>query len=585
MTGTVTSSSGPVDASSLEFYATCEDYTADDPAAWGYGGGGTYTLTIPNGTYRVLISPQSGAKAVQSWHSGKPTCEQATVVTVNGSGPLNLVADAGSAVSGSVTSSNGPVHAGSAEFFATCEDYQLGNRAAWASISSGTYSARLPDGTYRVLIRSSSDTTAAHSWHSAKPNCAQADLVTVNGSTSNLDLVGSAGFDVTGLVTKGGNTVGDGNVSFYATCQDFINGEGIVSVSLQDGYYTTTLAPGTYKARIGLYGRNGTKYSWHSATGSCGSATSVTVSGSTTANLQARTTSTITGTVSGPGGPLGNGTLAFYATCQDYLDGNVTTDADFEDGTYAAGLPNGTYLAQIRPNSGAAQSWHNAATGCAGATAITVSGVGTHNLVAARGAVVTGSVSSIAGPIKGGGVHFYASCQAFLKDDAAANASIRKGSYQLNIVPGTYRVLISPHSGFGARESWHSAKSACDTATLVTISGDGTVNLVALPKYAPPIDPGPGPIQPPNPPGPPTALSGQTVKKPPAKLKKGKKVKLAKKTRQGATISWKSKTKKVCLVKKNVLRAKKKGLCKISASAPGPFGFQPFAKKYTIRVR
>ena len=86
--------------------------------------------------------------------------------------------------------------------------------------------------------------------------------------------------------------------------------------------------------------------------------------------------------------------------------------------------------------------------------------------------------------------------------------------FSLNIVPGTYRVLIHPGKGTGARESWHAAKVTCDTADLVTITGDGQLALVALPKTAPPPPP-------PPPPGPPAILPGQTVKNPPTRAQEG----------------------------------------------------------------
>ena len=289
--------------------------------------------------------------------------------------------------------------------------------------------------------------------------------------------------------------------------------------------------------------------------------------------------------MSGPSGQLGWGWLEFFATCQDYLDGNPTAFAQIDAGAYSIGVPDGSYLVRVHPYSGAAISWHNAATGCGSATAITVSGPGTHNIVAARGAVVTGSVSSSAGPVKSAHVEFFTDCQAYYHDEAAASGQTTKGTYSLNIVPGTYRVLVHPGKGTGARESWHAAKATCETADLVTITGDAQVELVALPKYAPVVPPPPVNPNPPGPPGPPAALAGQTLKRPPQRLKKGKKVKLAKKTTQGTKLTWKSRTKKVCTVKKNVLKAKKKGRCKISASAPATPSFNAFSKRYTIRVR
>lgn len=77
----------------------------------------------------------------------------------------------------------------------------------------------------------------------------------------------------------------------------------------------------------------------------------------------------------------------------------------------------------------------------------------------------------------------------------------------------------------------------------------------------------------------------QTVKSPPAKLKKAKSAKLARTTSQDTKITWKSSTKKVCTVKQFKVKAKKKGKCRISATAPAVPGFTAFTKRYTIRVK
>ncbi len=80
-------------------------------------------------------------------------------------------------------------------------------------------------------------------------------------------------------------------------------------------------------------------------------------------------------------------------------------------------------------------------------------------------------------------------------------------------------------------------------------------------------------------------LQKQTVKKPPAKLKKGKTAKLARTTAQGAKVTWKTSTKKMCKVNKSKVTAKKKGKCKLSANAPATPSFTAFTKRYTIRVK
>ncbi len=111
VTGTVTSSNGPVAAGRVGFYATCQDYQDYNPAGYADFTSGTYEVIVPDGTYRVWIVPYS-AGVIESWHSAKPTCAEANVVTVSGNTPLNLVALPGSTVTGTVSSSNGPVTQG-----------------------------------------------------------------------------------------------------------------------------------------------------------------------------------------------------------------------------------------------------------------------------------------------------------------------------------------------------------------------------------------------------------------------------------------------------------------------------------------
>ncbi len=194
-------------------------------------------------------------------------------------------------------------------------------------------------------------------------------------------------------------------------------------------------------------------------------------------------------------------------------------------------------------------------------------------------------MSSTAGLVKGGDLAFYPTCDDERFKREAGTARIRSNGYSLHIVPGTYRVEIDPNSGFGAKFSWHSAKASCAEATVVTVTGDGTLNIVASAK----LKPTPDPVTPP-PPGPTpdpavAVLGSQSAKKPPAKLKKGKRAKLAPKTAQGAKLKWTTSTKKVCVVKKTTVTAKKKGACGLSAKAPAVSGFKAFAKRYTIRVR
>lgn len=63
-------------------------------------------------------------------------------------------------------------------------------------------------------------------------------------------------------------------------------------------------------------------------------------------------------------------------------------------------------------------------------------------------------------------------------------------------------------------------------------------------------------------------------------------MKLAKRTSQGAKLTWKAKTKKVCKVKKHSLKAgTKRGKCVVAASAPSLTGYYAFSGTFVIRVK
>ena len=147
----------------------------------------------------------------------------------------------------------------------------------------------------------------------------------------------------------------------------------------------------------------------------------------------------------------------------------------------------------------------------------------------------------------------------------------------------------SPITGY--RATAEPGGASCTTAgTGCTIAGltngtDYTVTVTATNILGTGPASSPVVVRPTAPPPPAVTPAAQTLKKPPAKLKKGKKAKLAKTTRQGAKVSWKSKTKKRCTVKKYTVRAKKKGACKLIATAPAIPGYEALTKKYTIRVK
>ncbi len=76
----------------MRFFVSCpSDINAPDGSA-AISNGSYANPSIPDGTYRVLITPDNAAEGVQSWHSARASCADATVVTISGNTHLDLVA-------------------------------------------------------------------------------------------------------------------------------------------------------------------------------------------------------------------------------------------------------------------------------------------------------------------------------------------------------------------------------------------------------------------------------------------------------------------------------------------------------------
>ncbi len=611
VSGTVTSSNGSVITGDVGFYATCEDYRSEHAAAEGSIAGGNYQVSVLPGTYRVRISPDDGYGSTYSWHSGKASCAESTTVTVTGDSTVNLVALNTYPVSGTVTVGQGTVNDGEVTFQTACQ----GGQSYTADITGGTYSVQLPAGTYRAEIIDWNNYNG--SWHNAKSSCEQADPITVTGPrTADLVLASASstqGSLVTGTVTGAVGGPAYGGLVFYATCSDYANSHPAGSTNFSGGSYATRVPDGTYRVRINAYNA---APSWHSAKAACADADTITVSGDTTANLVAAAGEAVHGTVTSSNGLLTSGmatsgSVAFYSTCDAPSVGTTTISGQ---GTYSTRLLPGTYRALIGPYNGttARESWHAAKPACAQADTITVSGDTTADLVASPGNTLSGTATSSNGPIKQGWVSLYATCEDYRNGRSqGGRGEFWNGTYSVSQVPsGTYRVAIASYDDTdGApRSSWHSGVPSCDQATPVTVNTTVTLNLVAATGYTvtgtvvagagsnpgptptpPTPQPSAPPVSTPSDPAPPVAgttpPAAQAASAPRATLKKGKKVRLAKKTAQGAPLSWRTTTKKVCTVKKAKLKGLKKGTCRLQAKAPAVAGFSAFSQKFTIKVK
>jgi hypothetical protein len=90
------------------------------------------------------------------------------------------------------------------------------------------------------------------------------------------------------------------------------------------------------------------------------------------------------------------------------------------------------------------------------------------------------------------------------------------------------------------------------------------------------------------------APARQSIKPPAKKVRRGKKIAVATRTLQGQVVTWRSSTKKVCTMSKGSkgskgsqgkVRTKKKGKCKLVATAPGTAALSAYRGVFTIKIR
>lgn len=83
----------------------------------------------------------------------------------------------------------------------------------------------------------------------------------------------------------------------------------------------------------------------------------------------------------------------------------------------------------------------------------------------------------------------------------------------------------------------------------------------------------------------PTAATDQSVQHPAPTVVRGAKVRLSMRSSQGQVVTWKSRTKKTCTVSRGVLRAKKRGKCRLEANAPGTAAVKAYRHLFSVRIR
>jgi 5-hydroxyisourate hydrolase-like protein (transthyretin family) len=338
-------------------------------------GDGSYTLPVPEGTYRLQFS---GGSTYRSEYHGDTTDEElATELVVDATG---ATVDASLAphptVSGVITAAGG----------AALPDIQvsLATQIApgeWRTFVTGrtaldgSYSIGVPPGTYRLRFRDDKNGRYRTEYLDNSPTKPGATLIEIAGEdVDGLDAELVAQAAVTGTVTgPGGAVAADVIVTAYDLSDDSIDQTGTVASTTTSatGTYSLALEDGTYRLEFRPRTLSLRPEFWEDAA-SWNEARDVVVDGSVVTGVDAELAvgSGVTGTVSVPGEQR-RVYVAFYT--KD-ADGSWTFFSEVESshGVFDASLPSGTYRVKYQAD-GFAPIYHGASATFGGAADVVIS--------------------------------------------------------------------------------------------------------------------------------------------------------------------------------------------------------------------
>ncbi len=481
ITGTVSSSAGPIDG------ATITAYASDGAGGWDQV---DYAFSDAAGHYEFSsLSPQqyrlgfeASGQLPEYWND-KPDVTSADNVNVVAGQTRTANAQLADPllITGTVTGAGSTPLQG-ADVVAEQEVTQFGDtfwdQVAFATTAAnGTYSLEVAPGTYRV--RFDATTYLGEYWNDALDEV-DADLVTVTSATvPNINAALSVGGKITGTIR---DTASVPITSASATAYRLVNGSWsyVASASTNgSGVYTIDgLRGGTYRVEFSSFG-GGWLDEFYQDKDTIETATDVpvTLGGTATANATLDKGGIIGGTVTGPSGNLAGATVTLYRPSRfsdsgwSYADSDTTPAA----GTYSfTGLVPGAYRVCVTEATGLALECWNDKPEVFLADTITAAknSSATANIALAAARHITGTLTS-----KAGGALTTPEVSAYRKQSGPEGTFWQfvtsatpgaGGAYSVDVAPGTYKLLGTADEHVSA---WSGGTTLLSRATRVVVTG------------------------------------------------------------------------------------------------------------------
>lgn len=429
---------------------------------------GTYILTVPAGSYRLLAYDPAGAYAT-TFHGNAESFETTAIVQVTEAAAFtaDFVLVEGGTLTGSVMAATGQALGN-----AVVEAYNLsGTRRGFTTTSAGgAFSIVLPPGTYKLIAYDPNAFFAGQFWPNAAA-FADAGVLTVTASQANAlpaPLVLPRAARAGGVITEAGTSVRLGGILVYAyTAAGARVAETTTDAS---GAFRFALAPGQYRF-VAADPQLRYAPSFFAGSRSFETSTVVTLSAGQDRgdiNLGVPRGAVVSGRVNGPANAV---VVAYNADGTQH----TTTTADAQ-GNFRFAVAPGDYRIAVLDFSGAyAAQFHRGANDFGAASEIRV--LAGQSLTLAdfsppRAGRFTGTVRDAASQAALGGITVAAYDAAGVLVARATTAA--NGTYSLSVPPGQYR-LVAFDDRHQYATAYANGAESYETTPLAGIAADAAV--------------------------------------------------------------------------------------------------------------
>ncbi|MBB4666161.1 protocatechuate 3,4-dioxygenase beta subunit [Microbacterium marinum] len=491
ISGRITDDEGaPVSLAQVTLYRWSVDVENDssywDSIEWGEADDdGRYAFRgLERGTYTVQFRAPEGGNLLSEYWNDVAQNDDATAIDVDRGDAItdiDAVLSTGGSITGRVT---GTDDAPIADIEVWVSEYDGGESSrSVITADDGSWAVNgLTPGTYRVYFDAPASTSLIDEWWDDAREYSDATSIVVEAgaAVTGIDAALAVGGSISGTVRSASGVVAGVQVEVSAkTADGFLDYRGSTLTDGTGRYTFGGLEPGNYVVSFTTDSSDNLVPEWWNNVTRSADATAIAITGATARTGIDATLAkgaTLSGIVTGPDGKPVRDVWINLETS----DGKWTRLSAAQTGTdgkwAARGLPAGTYLVSFETawESPLIGEWWNDTLDRAKAAPIKVAAgatISTVNAKLAKGASLSGTVTSASGPLKTARVMTYrktADGWTYGKD----TVTDAQGRYLIEgLLPGTYAVRFDGPDGQNLVREWWNDKPTRAAADTISLTG------------------------------------------------------------------------------------------------------------------